>query len=60
VRFIVEVLPAEDERVEGTVRRDGLGQAVHFCGWLELLRLLEPGVSANERNAASGLRSVGG
>lgn len=42
MRFVVEVLPSKDESVQGTVRQEGRDQAMSFCGWLELLRLLEP------------------
>ena len=46
MRFVVDVVPTDDGRVEGTVRRQGLGRPVPFCGWLDLLRLLEPAGSA--------------
>ena len=48
VRFVVEVLSANDESVQGTVRREGRDDAAFFCGWLELLRLLEPAGTRDE------------
>lgn len=47
MRFVVEVVPTADGRVEGTVRQ-GRAQPVSFCGWLDLLRLLEPGGTCQE------------
>ena len=48
MRFVVEVLPANDESVQGTVRREGRDDPTSFCGWLELLRLLEPAGARGE------------
>ena len=42
MRFVVEILPVEAQRVEGTLIREGFDHPVPFCGWLELLRLLQP------------------
>lgn len=48
MRFVVEVVPTAGGRVEGTVLCQGRGQPVPFCGWLGLLRLLEPGGKSQE------------
>ena len=48
MRFVVEVLPTADGRVEGTVLCQGRAQPVSFYGWLDLLRLLEPGGAGQE------------
>ena len=54
-RFVVHVFAGDGERVEGTVQREGAGPPAVYCGWLELLRILEPprGVDgfADEREA---------
>jgi hypothetical protein len=41
-RYIIELEQMPDERVEGTLHRDGLPEPVPFSGWTELLSLLEP------------------
>lgn len=41
-RYIIELEQTPDDRVEGTLRRDGLPDPVPFSGWTELLSLLEP------------------
>jgi hypothetical protein len=41
-RYIVEFATTPDDRVEGTVHGDRAPEAVPFCGWTQLLRLLEP------------------
>jgi len=41
-RFVVEIRPTPDGRVVGTVGRTGSAEVVHFSGWMDLLRLLEP------------------
>lgn len=41
-RYIIELEQTPDERVEGTLRRDGELEPVPFSGWTELLSLLEP------------------
>lgn len=42
MRYVIELTPTDDDRVEGVVIRDGLGHAVSFSGWTELMSLLEP------------------
>jgi hypothetical protein len=42
MRYVIELTRTSDDRVEGLVIRDGLGQAVGFSGWTELMSLLEP------------------
>jgi hypothetical protein len=45
VRFVLELVPTSDGRVEGSVGRDGVEPTtVPFSGWLELLTLLETSV----------------
>ena len=44
VRFVLELSPTADGRVEGSVGWDGVERSVRFSGWLELLRLLEGNV----------------
>ncbi|HLM63494.1 MAG TPA: hypothetical protein VK306_04275 [Acidimicrobiales bacterium] len=39
-QFLVKIGRDDDDRVCGTVARNGQVPA-HFCGWLELLGLLE-------------------
>jgi hypothetical protein len=41
MRFVVELNYTADS-VYGEITREGSGPPEHFCGWLELLRLLEP------------------
>ena len=41
MRFVVELSYTADG-VCGEITRAGSGLPEHFCGWLELLRLLEP------------------
>jgi hypothetical protein len=41
VRFIVELRQTTDG-VEGEVTPAGTTELLHFSGWLELLRILEP------------------
>jgi hypothetical protein len=41
-RYIIELEQMPDDRVEGTLHRDGLPEPVPFSGWTELLSLLEP------------------
>lgn len=41
-RYIIELEQTPDDRVEGTLRRDGAPETVPFSGWTELLSLLEP------------------
>jgi hypothetical protein len=41
MRFVLD-LRQTAQGVEGEVTREGSGAAEPFCGWLELLRLLEP------------------
>ncbi len=41
VRFVIELNHMGDEQVEGTVSQEGTDQPQGFCGWLELLGLLE-------------------
>lgn len=53
MRFVIEVIPADGDRVEGTVQREGT-ECTPFCGWLELLRLLEPGAGAAAARLAQG------
>ena len=40
-RFAVELAPAADGRVEGSLRCDRVEGVVRFSGWLMLLRLRE-------------------
>jgi hypothetical protein len=40
MRFVLD-LRETTQGVEGEVTREGSGTAEPFCGWLELLRLLE-------------------
>jgi hypothetical protein len=42
MRYVIELTRTRDDRVEGVVIRDGLGHAVGFSGWSELMSLLEP------------------
>ena len=42
MRFMIDVLHTEDDRVEGIVTREGDPTPVRFSGWLELMHLLEP------------------
>jgi hypothetical protein len=44
VRFVLELTPAEQGRVEGALVREGNDERQPFSGWLELLRLLEGAV----------------
>lgn len=60
MRFVVEVFPADGQRVEGTVQREGIASPVAYCGWLELLRLLEPDVQTNGGVALPERRPHGG
>jgi hypothetical protein len=41
-RYIIELEQTPDDRVEGTLLRDGEQETVPFSGWTELLSLLEP------------------
>ncbi len=41
MRFVIELTHMGDDRVEGTVSQQGTDQPQGFCGWLELLSLLE-------------------
>lgn len=66
MRFIVELAPAADGRVEGSLGCDGVEGVIRFSGWLELLRLLEvhavPAPGVGERAAkemSTRLRSRG-
>ena len=43
MRFVIDVLRTEDDRVEGVVTREGGETPVRFSGWLELMHVLEPG-----------------
>lgn len=40
-RFVVELHRTSTGDVEGVVIPDGTDESWRFCGWLELLRLLE-------------------
>jgi hypothetical protein len=40
MRFVLD-LRHTDQGVEGKILREGAAAAEPFCGWLELLRLLE-------------------
>ena len=40
MRFVLDIRHT-DQGVEGEVLREGTAAAEPFCGWLELLRLLE-------------------
>ena len=51
MRYVIEVLPAGGDRVAGTVQREGTERPAAFCGWLELLRLLEPPAARPEAGA---------
>jgi hypothetical protein len=51
VRFVLELTPTEDGRVEGVLVREGSDEPQRFSGWLDLLRLLER--SAGHRNVAA-------
>ena len=44
MRFVIDVVRTDDDRVEGLVTSEGRDHAVRFSGWLELLHLLEPPV----------------
>jgi hypothetical protein len=54
VRFLIDVLRTEDDRVEGVVTREGGETPVRFSGWLELMHVLEPAAVDDRRNAAPG------
>jgi hypothetical protein len=54
VRFLIEVLRTEDDRVEGVVTREGGETPVRFSGWLELMHVLEPAAADDRRNAERG------
>lgn len=41
-RFVVELHRTTTGDVEGVVVPEGTNESWRFCGWLELLRLLEP------------------
>jgi hypothetical protein len=41
-RYIIELEQTPDDRVEGTLHREGAPEPVPFSGWTELLSLLEP------------------
>jgi len=42
MRYLIELARTDDDRVQGTVSREGVEEAVTFSGWAELLSLLEP------------------
>ena len=42
MRYLIELARTDDDRVHGTVSREGVEDAVTFSGWAELLSLLEP------------------
>lgn len=58
MRFIVELTPAAEGRVAGSLGVEGVEGVVRFSGWLELLRLLEQHVVPTPLPAA-GLLSRG-
>ena len=41
-RYIIDLEQTPDDRVEGTLHREGEPEPVPFSGWTELLSLLEP------------------
>jgi hypothetical protein len=60
-RYIIELEQTPDDRVEGTLRRDGVPEVVPFSGWTELLSLLEPPPRAeSEREPGRGLEQAHG
>jgi hypothetical protein len=54
VRFVIDVLRTEDDRVEGVVTRDGGETPVRFSGWLELMHVLEPAAVDDRRHPEPG------
>ena len=46
MHLAVELIAAEDGRVEGSVTSNGGREQATFSGWLELLRLLETAIGA--------------
>ena len=59
MRFVVEVVPAGAGGVEGTVQGEGPGEPTPFCGWLALLRLLEPGGGTEETRTSRATHKPG-
>ena len=58
-RYIIELEQTPDDRVEGTLRREGAPETVPFSGWTELLSLLEPPPRvAAEREPGRGLEQA--
>jgi hypothetical protein len=54
VRFVIDVLRTEDDRVEGVVTREGGETPVRFSGWLELMHVLEPAAADDRRHREPG------
>jgi hypothetical protein len=54
VRFLIDVLRTEDDRVEGVVTREGGETPVRFSGWLELMHVLEPAAAHDRPDAEPG------